>query len=217
MVLSRKVAYHILCCIPLCICLAIIVGGYITWWAEIDKMTYTEKKNCTETTCFVQVVNNDCFAKIADLIDPTLYSVRCDKDRKGNYNITLPCNIKKNTNKPILHCVNNTSKGDQMFASIFSFIFGGYILLMFLFLIYGIINIESRRIINNCELPCMTNYFDSVGTNNSNVHNQFPKPTKTSNTNNTNEINNYQRNLTTKVENGPEQDRSAFSFKSDKH
>lgn len=174
MVLSRCTAYHIICCTPIFLCFASILGVYIFWWVEIGKMNYNERKKCTETTCFVQIIGNDCFAKIADLIDPTLYAVRCDKDRKGSYNITLPCDIKKETNIPILRCVDVTSKSDQIIGSVMSFAFGGTIVIMILFFIYLCLVFESKdSVIKGCEPEFMTNYFDSDKSNKVDMHDNF--------------------------------------------
>lgn len=81
------------------------------WAMRISNMNYADKITCDETSCFVQVINNVCFAKFDVYPDPNYYKVECDSRRYGVYNITqVPCDRDNVNGHPILRCVKETDK-----------------------------------------------------------------------------------------------------------
>lgn len=178
-------------------CFLGVLSAYIIWWIEISKMTYTVKKNCTDTTCFVQVVDGNCFAKFTSLNDPTLHPVECDKHREGEYNTTLPCNIKKGSNVPVLRCINHTSKDDHLLAIVLITIFGPLILLAILLIIGTAINFFIIELLKPNGSNDSSSSDDSSISNNSSSIDDSNSDNTTKNTNitaetvNCDDVNNF--------------------------
>lgn len=81
------------------------------------------KVKCNDTNCTVNVVNGVCFAKILDLTDDGVEpkKVECDKKRKGNYEVILPCDITKHGN-PKINCIKKNKDKNAGFILLIVFI-----------------------------------------------------------------------------------------------
>ncbi len=64
---------------------------------------------CSDTMCAVKIIDDMCFARIAELDTSPFIKVKCDQNRKGSYNTTLPCNVKDNGD-----CVINCDKDNTI-------------------------------------------------------------------------------------------------------
>lgn len=70
---------------------------------EINNIRFI-KTACNDTNCTVNIVNGICFAKVLNLTTMEFKKVECDKKRKGNYEIILPCDITHEGN-PKIKCL----------------------------------------------------------------------------------------------------------------
>lgn len=83
---------------------AAAVGSSCYGIYEVSKLSFTIHRQCDETNCTVNVIDGVCFAIFVELSNTTEpIKVKCDKKRKGTYEIILPCDIDYE-GKPKLNC-----------------------------------------------------------------------------------------------------------------
>lgn len=99
--------------------MAFALGFTLYGVVKVSKNGSVDKKQCTDTQCTVQIIDGICFAKVAGL-DAPFSRVECDKNRKGTYNTTLPCNVDKNGSCQI-NC-NEIDYGKIFLISLLSFL-----------------------------------------------------------------------------------------------
>lgn len=119
------------------VCFGLLLWGLIFFAVQDD---YVRKK-CSDTNCTVKIIDGICFARISELDTSPFSRVECDKKRKGNHNLTLPCNVDENGNC-VIKCVRENHKKSAGVIP-FGIFMGLTVVLLIFIIIYFLINLDE--------------------------------------------------------------------------